>query len=258
MQKSEIKPGEEYALREAKSPDAPVQHVRILQHARGKRWKAEWVEPNPGLVEYVESQNLLVRWRERKAFFRDEEHERQLRSDNERHNYQESSPTAHALYEVFESTGEKELQFYRGVLTSPPGVLERFRTRASAAQVKESPHRYVDRQGIVHVPFAEALELAKAFCAAEPSPVLADIEATERKWAQEASQPGNDYIVGLLNEYRAAWALVRQWTGHDPAIAQREEQIKWLERLVWDAIYALQKAGLDQEARRLRRALGRD
>jgi hypothetical protein len=80
--------------------------------------------------------------------------------------------------------------------------------------------------------------------------------ATERKWTQEASQPGGDHLVSLLSEYRAAWALIRQWTGHDPAIAQREAQIQRLERLVWDAVYALQKAGLDREAARLRRALG--
>jgi len=30
-----------------------------------------------------------------------------------------------------------------------------------------------------------------------------------------------------------------------------------LERLVWDAVYALQKAGLDSEAHRLRQALGK-
>ena len=42
-----------------------------------------------------------------------------------------------------------------------------------------------------------------------------------------------------------------------PLRERREEQIKRLERLVWDAIYALQKAGLDQEGHRLRRALGR-
>jgi hypothetical protein len=36
---------------------------------------------------------------------------------------------------------------------------------------------------------------------------------------------------------------------HCPGCPQR------LERLVWDAIYALQKAGLDSEAARLRRAL---
>lgn len=39
----------------------------------------------------------------------------------------------------------------------------------------------------------------------------------------------------------------------DPAIAARGEIIQKLERLVWDAIYALQKAGLDSEAARLRR-----
>ena len=54
-----------------------------------------------------------------------------------------------------------------------------------------------------------------------------------------------------------AWALIRQWTGFDAAVAQREAEIQKLERLVWDAVYALQKAGLDNEAARLRRALDR-
>jgi hypothetical protein len=58
-----------------------------------------------------------------------------------------------------------------------------------------------------------------------------------------------------LNEFRASWALIRQWTGLDPAIAEREASIQKLQRLVWDAIYALQKANLDSEATRLRRAL---
>ena len=99
------------------------------------------------------------------------------------------------------------------------------------------------------------MELARKFCAAEPATILAGVEATERKWAQEARQPGEEYVVGLLNEYRAAWALIRQCAGHDAAVAEREEQIKKLERLVWDAVYALQKAGLDSEAARIRRAL---
>lgn len=53
------------------------------------------------------------------------------------------------------------------------------------------------------------------------------------------------------------WALIRQWAGRDAAIAQREARIEQLERLVWDAIYALQKAGLDREVDRLRRAVQR-
>lgn len=77
---------------------------------------------------------------------------------------------------------------------------------------------------------------------------------TEREWARDAAK-GQDYIVPLLNEDRASWALLRQWAGYDAAIAQREAEIQRLERLVWDAVYALQKAGLDSEAARLRRAI---
>jgi len=97
--------------------------------------------------------------------------------------------------------------------------------------------------------------LAKRFCAAEPATVLVSIEATEREWATQASRPGDEYMIPLLNQYRASWAILRQWTGHDPAIAEREAYIERLQRLVWDAIYALQKASLDSEAVRLRRVL---
>jgi len=162
-----------------------------------------------------------------------------------------------ALSQVFGSVGEKQVSFYRGVLSGPPDALDRIRQRGGFDETKRSPLAYVDRHGEAHVPFGEALELAKVFCAAEPTPVLADIESTERKWSQEASRPGGDYLVDLLNEYRASWALIRQWTGHDPAIAQRDREIQRLERLVWDAVYALQKAGVDKEASRLRRALER-
>jgi hypothetical protein len=62
-------------------------------------------------------------------------------------------------------------------------------------------------------------------------------------------------MVPLLNEYRASWALIRQWAGHDAAVAQREAEIQRLERLVWDAVYALQKAGLDKESAKLRHAI---
>jgi hypothetical protein len=93
---------------------------------------------------------------------------------------------------------------------------------------------------------------------AEPAPVLVDIEATERKWATEAGLPGNEFQVPLLNQYRASWALIRQWCGFDAAIAERDKRIESLERLVWDAIYALQRAGLTTEAVRLRQTIKPD
>jgi hypothetical protein len=258
MQKAEIKPRTEYAFREKRVPGCPIEHVRVLEHIRGNKWKAEWIEPNPGLVHYLESGQLLCRWKERKAFLKEEDNRERLVKHNDAQGYSENSPIAHALYQVFESAGESELSFYKGVLRASPEALARVLTRTGMKADTRAPYSYTDRQGTLQLPFVEALDLARKFCAAEPSAVLVGVETTEREWAERARTPGDEYIVPLLNEYRAAWALIRQWTGHDPAIAARESTLQKLERLVWDAIYALQKAGLDSEAARLRRAIQRD
>src|SRR2546426_12516046 len=73
MQKADIKVGGEYALRESRTPGTPLHHVRIVEHIRRNKWRAEWIEPNPGLKDYVESRHLVVPWKQRKAFLRDEE-----------------------------------------------------------------------------------------------------------------------------------------------------------------------------------------
>src|SRR5215475_7235804 len=108
MWKAHIKPGVEYALREKGGLAAPVQRVRILEHIRGNRWKAEWIDPNPGLVHFVESGHLLAPWKEHKAFLKEEADERRLREHNERGGYKRDSPLDNALHEVFESVGDKD------------------------------------------------------------------------------------------------------------------------------------------------------
>ena len=102
---------------------------------------------------------------------------------------------------------------------------------------------------MLHLPNDEALDLGRKFHAGEPSTVLVSVDTTEKQWIREARR-GEDSIIGLLKEYCAAWALVRQWAGHDTAVAPREAEIQRLERLVWDALYALQKAGLDRRSRK--------
>lgn len=256
MLKSEIQPATDYALRERREIGAPFQRVRIIEHIRKNKWKAKWIEPNPGLIDYVESSQLIVPWNERKAFLKEEESADRLRNHNRALGYADESPVAKALYGIFENVGD-EVSFYRGVLTGIPEALARVKARAKIQSENNSQFSYVDRTGKLHLPFDEALEIAQKFCAAEPAVVLAGVESTEREWAQDARRPGEEYMVKLLNEYRAAWALVRQWAGHDAAVAQREEQIQKLERLVWDAVYALQKEHLDSEAARLRRAIER-
>jgi hypothetical protein len=256
MQKSEICPGTEYALRERRVRGEPFQHVRILQHVRGSKWKAEWIEPNAGLVHYVDSGSLVVPWKERKAFLKEEADEQRLREHNGALGYDDGSPLSRALEQVFECVGDDVL-FYRENLSGSPASIERLRSRAGVPLDKKSPWEYADRLGRLHLPVDDALAIAKGLCAKEPATVLVSIESTEHEWSRDV-QRGADHLVGLLNEYRASWALIRQWTGHDPAVAQREAEIQRLERLVWDAIYALQKAGADREASRLRRAIQRE
>ena len=252
--KSEIKVGMQYALREKRTPGTPLQRVRILGHVRGKKWKAEWIDPNPGLIDYVESGQLIVPWRVHKAFLSDEASAARLQEEADRHGYRHDSPVVRALEEVFESAGDG-VQFNGGVLSGSCEAIDRVKAGAGVDPGNKSLLAYVDQHGEFHLPFDEALDLARKFCAAEPSTVLVRAEATERDWSRKAQD--EEYIVSLLNEYRAAWALIRQWAGHDAAVAQREAEIQRLERLVWDAVYALQEAGLDSEAARLRRAVER-
>ena len=255
MWKADIKPGVAYAFRERRGVGMPVQRVKILKHIRGNKWQAEWIDPNPGLIHFVESGQLLVRWRELKAFLKEEAASEELRRHNLEVGWSYSSPLDNALSCVFESVGD-EISYWKGTLTGAPEALERLRARAKTPAALPCRYQFEDRAGTVHVPFDEAVNIAKRFAAAEPSTVLVNIQTTERKWARDAGQ-GEDYIVSLLNEYRAAWALIKQWTGHDPIVEEREAEIQRLERLVWDAVYALQKAGLDRESARLRKAVER-
>jgi hypothetical protein len=255
MWKDEIIVGKDYALREKRLPGVPFQRVKILEHVRGSKWKAEWVDPNPGLVDYVASSLLVVPWKDAKAYLKEEESEARLRKHNEEQGYKRDSPIDRALSTVFSSTGDHDLHYWHGVLSAKSDVIELLKTRINATD-QPSWIAYTDRQGTLHLPFEYAVLLAKKFCAIEPAAVLTEVESTEQEWSQDI-QRGDDYLVGLLNEYRAAHAIIRQWTGHDPAIAAREERIRRLERLVYDAIYALEKKGLDDEAKRLRRAIER-
>jgi hypothetical protein len=256
MEKVNIVPGVEYAIRERHIAGLPFQRVRVLQHIHRNKWKAKWIEPNAGLVDYVESAQIIVPWKEHKAFLRDEDNAARMAERNEREGYEPDSPLSEAIEQVFEAVADG-VGCRRGVLLGDPEALRRIRSRAKDVDPPEPVGAYTDRLGRVHWPFAAGLELARRFCAVEPATVLVSIEATEREWSAQASRPGEEYIIPVLNQFRASWALIRQWTGHDPAVAEREAYIDRLQRLVWDAIYALQKADLDSEAARLRRVLER-
>jgi hypothetical protein len=160
--KSTIVRDAEYALREKR--EAPIERVRILEHVRGNRWKAQWIDPNSGLVHYVESGHLLCPWKQLKAFLREESDAERLRQHNVECGWVKDSPVDQALYQVFENVGD-DVSYYRGVLTSKPEPLARVKTRAGMPVDKSSPYAYTDRAGTIHIPFDEAVEIARRFCA---------------------------------------------------------------------------------------------
>jgi hypothetical protein len=163
-------------------------------------------------------------WKERKAWLADEEAQQHLRTRSDQAGYQRDSPVDTAVGQVYESVAD-DVSHWRGILSGSPEAMQRIRDRARLRATPNPLDVHVDRHGRYYSAFGDALNLAMAFCAAEPSTVLVDVETTERKWAQEARLPGEDYMAGLLNEYRASWALIRQWAGpgtHDVAALEAE------------------------------------
>ena len=57
----------------------------------------------------------------------------------------------------------------------------------------------------------------------------------------EAREPGNGHLVAFVNKRRATWAVARQWASFDEALAGRDAEIGRLQRITWDAIYALRR-----------------
>jgi hypothetical protein len=256
MISAEIPPGKRYAVREPARPGVPLQRVEVVEKVRGRRWKVRFLdEPHPGLTDYVKSANIVVAWADYKAFLRDEERHRRLLEASDRTWPGKDHPVSDAVDLVFESTGE-HLSTYGtgGILSAAPDTLERIRDRAGQPSL-DSPLGYTDRGGTRHLPFDLAAKLAKGFAAKEPQAVLLHIESQEREYELKAREPGRGYLVGLVEEWRAGWALARQWAGFDEALSQRDAEIKRQREIIERAIWDLRRSGADDVASRMDRQL---
>jgi len=213
--KADITPGLEYAFREKARPRvSPFSACASLNTSEENKWRAEWIDPNPGLVHYVESSQLIVAWEGAQGIFERRGKTRHvLWSINARSGYQCDSALDNALSEVFESVGDG-VSFYRGTLRGKLEAFERVRVRAGLTPEHNSPIAYFDRAKTLHVPLEEALELAQKFCAAEPATVSGQNRSgrTGMGGRGPGVQAKNTSSL-CLNKYRAAWALVRQWGG---------------------------------------------
>lgn len=256
VDKRSIVPGGHYALRERGRQG--LQHVRVLGLVRSGRWRAEWVDPNPGLVDFVRSRDLLVGWDGVEDLLRDERSAELLTHAVSISDYPGvDDPVDGAVNAVLESTGEPSIHLYKGLLDFDADALSRVATRAGVP-LPSHPAGYEDRHGRHHLPWGCALDLAVAFARAEPSTALGPVDAQEREWSRSRSL-GEPNVSALLVKYRAVWAIVRQWAGDDAAVARRDRRIADLEDLLTSVMWELRRPNVHavRIANRIERALGR-
>jgi len=236
MNRKDIIPGKKYALREASNqPD--FQCVRVEEYIRREKWLAEWIEPNQGLVDIVKSRDLLCLWDERNRYAGDERNAKELREETKRDWPGEDHPLDTAVHEVLGATGE-QVEISEGTLSGPPDSLNRIAERAGF-KWPYSTIPYTDRFSIRHYPWSIALGLAKSFATAEPNTILLHIEIDERKWEIKAREVGGSHILPMLEHYRAAWAIIREWAGFDADRARLEVEIERLWQLIDKVIWML-------------------
>lgn len=255
MEKAAIVVGEEYGVREPPRPGVDLQRVRVLAAARSGKWRVCFLgEPTPGLEDYVHSRNIVVRWEERKTFLRDEERLEALKGMAEQDWPGFDHPLDDAVSLVYETTGE-QLSFHRGLLSGPPDAVQRVADRAGVP-CPTGGAAFVDRNGTMWVGPTDATELAKAFAAREPATVLLRVDNEQRQYEIEAAEPGNSHTLGLIERWRAGWAVVRSWAGLDEALVRRDAEISRLREIIDRTIWDLRKRGLDDMAARLERQVG--
>jgi hypothetical protein len=168
MLSADLIPGLEYAFREKRIVGSPLHRLKVLKHIRGRKWQAKWMMPNPGLIDYVSTDQIIVPWKEQAAFLKEERCRESMWKHNLQLGFSASSPIAEAAYSVIDSVGDDVL-FREGALSGTRDQLERLKARARLDSVvlDELPPRYIDRRGRLHLPFETALKFARAFCMAE-------------------------------------------------------------------------------------------
>jgi hypothetical protein len=239
MDKKNIEIGGEYAFRDPPKPGVEFQRVKVLELVRSK-WRVRWIEPNEGLEDFVKSSSLIVPWKERQPYLRDEQRRLALARQCDRTWRGHNDPTCSAVTTVFDTTGERWIGIDNdGSLYADPEALQRLCDRIGVQVPHDEQYGYTDRFGRVHEPYELGYRLAVAFAQAEPQTVLLDIDTQQRRWEIDARDPANSYLVDLLRDFRAEFAIIRQWAGHDKAVAMREAEIERLTGLVRQAIWKL-------------------
>jgi hypothetical protein len=256
MEKADIEPHRRYAIRERVSEGEPLQRVEVVDRVRNAKWKVRFLdEPNPGLLDYISSKQIVCRWAERHRFLRDEQ--RLVVIDSLDENVIDGHPRTEAVSLVLASSGEPDAALWRGRLSISPDQLERIMARAGlqGKGADIDPLAFVDRHGEAHVPFRAAERLAQAFAATEPKTVLLAVRQEEDRLEAAGWLPGERYKHKRLQELRPSFALARQWAGFQTQLDALEAEVKRLQTIIQRTVNDLRSLGAERQAKRAEREL---
>lgn len=256
MQQADLREGHCYGFRfKPRSRDDLVQ-VELLKKVGRKGYVQikHLSGAEAGLTEYVKSQQLLVEWRDSKAFVRDEKKFDEVKAVSAQ---EADHPRMDAVSTVFEALGHPEAAVASaGVLSLSAAALQLLMSRGGLAFDFRELHTlaFKDRHGDVHIPFSGVEKLAQRLAATEPEAVELYIQDLEARYKAEGFVPGDRSSHDFLRMQMPGFAIARLWAGADRLRALTEE-IDRLRELVIRSIYDFESLGEKGKAARLRRAL---
>ena len=116
MLNADLIPGQEYAFREKRIIGSPLHRVELLKHIRGRKWQAKWIKPNPNLIDYLSTEQVIVPWKDQAAFLKEERDRESMRRHNLKLGFSASSPISEAVDSVIDSVGD-DVRFNDGNLS---------------------------------------------------------------------------------------------------------------------------------------------
>jgi len=214
--------------------------VQVTQKVDGnKHVKVRHVEgENEGLEEFFPFRNLVVPWKRRQRFVRNEQSLRLIREMSG----DVDSVTKEAVQSVFGAAGEHSAFVHRdGHFSVDAGALKRLAARAGLPQELRDLESmaFVDDLGNAHLTFRAAHRLATEFAKCEPDTVTMEVESREEELRASGYGPGERWRHDWLRDQRPAFALMLQWAGFSSELDRLREEVDRVRNLLYAAILEL-------------------
>lgn len=256
MRYQDIVIGGDYGLRLRLSASEPLHHVRVTQKVdRNKQVKVRHVEgDNDGMEEFFPFRNVVVPWKRRRQFLRNEESLRLIRELSA-----DVDPvTKEAVQSVFGAAGEHSAFVHSdGHCSASAEAVRRLAARAGLPEALREldSFAFVDDMGNAQLTFRAAYRLATELAKREPDTVTMEVEAREEELRAGGYGPGERWQHEWLRDQRPAFALMRQWAGFSSELDRLQKEVDRVRGLLYTAALELERAGKVREARTLQRAL---